>query len=144
MVPDPENTPRSQVGECTTIDARICRQTIPLNSPLPLTISWSISWVRYHGWWMTRSLPGVNTYFSWFLEWLNQAGTGVYVCIGSTLLCLTRSEQIWSEMLRSAQIPTSSAQIWSESEQFWAELVGIWSDLSRSEHFWSESILNLV
>ncbi len=80
MVPDPGKTPRSQVEECTTADARMSTQTIPLDSPLPVTISWSFTWVRYHIWSMTRSLPVINPYFSWFLEWLKQAGIEV-VCL---------------------------------------------------------------
>jgi len=80
MVPDPEKTPRSQVEECATIEARMHTQTMPLNSSLPTTISWSFFWVRYHKWWMTRSLPVINTYFIWFLKWLKQAGIEM-VCL---------------------------------------------------------------
>ena len=49
-------------------------------TPLPTTISWSFFWVRYHEWWMTRSLPVINTYFFWFLKWLKQAGIEM-VCL---------------------------------------------------------------
>ena len=80
MVPDPEKTPRYSGRKGTVQWHSLCMHSCFYSCTLFNMRPWSFFWVRYHGWWMTRSLPVINTYFSWFLKWLKQAGIEM-VCL---------------------------------------------------------------